>query len=96
MATAQTALSQEPVRKQGGLAQNVIESFPWLPCDVAAEIPVPGFSVGDLLKLRVGAVVQTGFPATSDIPLHVNKLFFGRGQFELIEGQIAVRITEFS
>ena len=96
MATAQTALIPEPARNHEELARNVIELFPWLPCEVAAEIPVPGFSVGDLLELRVGAVVQTGFPDTSDVPLHVNRILFGLGQFELIEGQIAVRITEFS
>lgn len=95
MATAQTAPIQEPARDQEGLARDVIESFPWLPCEVSAEIPVAQFMVGDLLKLRVGAIVQTGCTDRDDIPLRVNRLLFCLGQFELVGKQIAIRITEF-
>ena len=95
MATAQTAPVQAPTRSQEELARNVCDSFPWLPCDVVAEIPVLRFTVGDLYKLRAGLVVQTAFAVTNDIPLRVNNVAFGMGQFEMVESRIGIRITEF-
>ncbi len=75
-------------------AKSVFESYYWLPCETAVEIPVPGFTVGDLLKLHVGAIVQTATPANSELPIRVKKIVAGAGQLEVAGNQLAIRITE--
>lgn len=73
-----------------------IEDYPWLCCKAAAEVPVPKFTVGDLLKLRKGTVVQTATRVADDIPVKVNQTLLGRGRFEVVNDRLVVRITELS
>lgn len=77
-----------------GLGQ--LEQFGWLPCHLSLEIPITGFTVGDLLGLRKGSIVQTACHYASDIPLRVNGLLIGWTEFEVIGNRLAVRITEFA
>jgi len=57
---------------------------------------VPKFTVGDLLNLRNGGVVQTATRVADDIPLRVNKILLGWGRFEVADDRLAVRITELA
>jgi flagellar motor switch/type III secretory pathway protein FliN len=77
-------------------AQNAIEAFHWLTCKATAEIPVPRFTVADLMNLRKGAVLQTATASTQDIPLYINKIPVGRGQFEVVEKRLVLRLTELA
>lgn len=72
----------------------LLESMPWLPCTLSLELPVVGFTVGDLLALKEGAIVETACHHTSDVPLRVNKLLIGWTEFDVIGDRLAVRITE--
>ena len=94
MATARVAPAKPEPQPQDNLAQ-AIESFYWLCCEASSEIPVPGFTVGDLLNLKKGTVVQTASLAANDVPVWINKLFLGNGRFEVVGDKLAVRITEF-
>ena len=96
MATARVAPIRTEVTAQDGPSPTVFESFHWLPCRASVEVPIPGFTVGDLLKLSKGAVVQTASPLGKDVPIHINKILLGSGQFEVTEDRLAVRITEFA
>ena len=97
MATARVApVKSETTAAETSPALTVFESFGWLLRAVNAEIPVPGFTVGDLLKLAPGAVVQTATPAGKDVPIRVNGILLGLGKFEVIGDRLAVRITEFA
>jgi flagellar motor switch/type III secretory pathway protein FliN len=75
-------------------AQDLLDSMPWLPCTLSLEVPVVHFTVGDLLRLTVGSIVETACHQTSDVPLRVNKLLIGWTEFEVIGNQLAVRITD--
>ncbi len=77
-------------------ATSPIETYHWLSCKTTAEIPVPGFTVGDLLKLRKGDVVQTATRITEDVPVRINKTLLGWGRFEAVNDRRAVRITELA
>jgi len=57
---------------------------------------VPKFTVGDLLKLREGSVVQTTTRVADDVPLRINTTLLGWGRFEVVEDRLAVRITELA
>jgi flagellar motor switch/type III secretory pathway protein FliN len=71
-----------------------LDSMPWLPCMLSLEVPVVGFTIGDLLTLTKGSVVETSCHHTSDVPLRVNQLLIGWTEFEVIGDRLAVRITD--
>jgi flagellar motor switch/type III secretory pathway protein FliN len=71
-----------------------LDSMPWLPCSLTLEVPVPGFTLADLLMLTEGSIIATACHQTSDVPLRVNQLLIGWTEFEVIDDQLAVRITD--
>ncbi len=70
------------------------ELLPWLPCTLALEVPVVGFTVGSLLKLSAGSLLQTSFHQSTDIPLKVNGLLLAWTEFEVVGERLAARITD--
>jgi flagellar motor switch/type III secretory pathway protein FliN len=68
--------------------------LPWLPCSVALEIPVVGFTVGSLLRLKEGSLVQTATHQSTDLPLNVNGVLMAWTEFEVVGERLAARITE--
>ena len=71
-----------------------LDSMPWLPCTLSLDVPVVRFTIGDLLKLAKGTIVETACHHTSDVPLRVNQLLIGWTEFEVIGDRLAVRITD--
>lgn len=71
-----------------------LDSIPWLPCTLTLEVPVVNFTIGDLLSLKNGSIVETACHHTSDVPLRVNQLLIGWTEFEVVGDRLAVRITE--
>lgn len=82
--------SSGPAPQEGDL----LESMPWLPCTVTIDIPVPNFTIRDLLTLAEGSIVETACHQTSDLPLRVNNLLIGWTEFNVVGDRMAVRITE--
>ncbi|HUD22754.1 MAG TPA: FliM/FliN family flagellar motor C-terminal domain-containing protein [Acidobacteriaceae bacterium] len=74
--------------------QDPLDLMPWLPFTLSLELPVVRFTIGDLLTLTKGAIVETACHHTSDVPLRVNHLLIGWTEFEVIGDRIAVRITD--
>ena len=79
-----------------GATKEPIAKFEWLPCQLSLEIPVTRFTVGDLLRLSKGSIVETACHYTSDVPLRANGLLIGWTEFEVIGNRLAVRITELA
>jgi flagellar motor switch/type III secretory pathway protein FliN len=77
-------------------AKDPVEAYGWFPCLLSLEVPVSRFTVGDLLRLRVGSIVETSSHHTGDIPLRANGLLIGWTEFEVIGNRVAVRITELA
>jgi flagellar motor switch/type III secretory pathway protein FliN len=73
-----------------------LEEFAWLPCQLSVEIPVRRFTVGDLLNLKKGSIVETACHHASDVPLRANGLLIGWTEFEVIGTHLTVRITELA
>jgi flagellar motor switch/type III secretory pathway protein FliN len=67
-----------------------------LPCQLTVELALPSFKVADFLKLRPGSVVGTGWRVTHDVPLRINGILIGWGEFEGSGGRLAVRLTEMA
>jgi flagellar motor switch/type III secretory pathway protein FliN len=70
------------------------DRMPWLPCTLSVDLPVVQFTIGDLLTLTPGSIVETACHHTSDVPLRVNQLLVGWTEFEVIGDLLAVRITD--
>ncbi len=66
----------------------------WLPCVISVDLPVPLFTVRDLLQLDVGAVVETKIADGADVPVMVNAQLIGWAEFEMVGHKLAVRMTE--
>jgi flagellar motor switch/type III secretory pathway protein FliN len=72
------------------------EFLPWLPCTLALDLPVVSFTVGDLLSLTNGSIVETAYHQSSDLPLRVNGQLVGWTEFEVVGERLAVRLTDLS
>ncbi len=53
-----------------------------------------GFTVGSLLRLKEGSLVQTATHQSTDLPLNVNGVLMAWTEFEVVGERLAARITE--
>ena len=67
-----------------------------LPCQLTVEIPVPGFTVADLVHLERGRIVATRWTVGQDVPLRVNEELIAWSEFEIAQNRLAVRLTELA
>jgi flagellar motor switch/type III secretory pathway protein FliN len=82
-----------PTRETPGFSDELWEQAGWLPCELSVELPVPGFTVRDLLRLSVGSVVETQWKSGQDVPLHANSRQIGWIEFEAVGESLAVRLS---
>ena len=98
MSTAAHNLDPRPAEAPAPVEQpsttDLLDTMPWLPCTLSLEVPVVRFTIGDLLALTEGSIVETACHHTSDVPLRVNQLLIGWTEFDVIGDKLAVRITE--
>ena len=57
------------------------------------KIPLPGISLRELTTLRVGEVIVSEWPASEEVPLYASNVALSWGEFEVVDGAIAVRLT---
>lgn len=67
-----------------------------LPCELMVDLPLPGFTVADLLKLRPGSVIDAHWRVGHDVPLALNGTLIGWIEFEVVGDNLGVRITELA
>jgi flagellar motor switch/type III secretory pathway protein FliN len=85
----------EPIHSASvSTGNDLLDSMPWLPCTISLDVPVLRFTIGDLLALTRGSIVETACHHTSDVPLRVNQLLIGWTEFEIIGDRLAARITD--
>jgi flagellar motor switch/type III secretory pathway protein FliN len=96
MASARVAPIRPAPQQHQEPVVNPVESFHWLTCQATTEISVPHFTVGNLLNLKKGAVIASATSSTNDVPLYINKILLGKGQIEVIEKRLTIRITELA
>ena len=68
----------------------------WLPCELSLDLPVPKFTVQDLLCLRPESVVDTKWSQSKDIPLRANGKLLAWSELEVVGERLAVRLTELT
>lgn len=67
-----------------------------LTCELVVDLPLPGFKIADLLKLRPGSVIDAHWRAGQDVPLRLNGAQIGWIEFEVVGDRLAVRLTELA
>jgi len=90
MATA-LAVPQAPRQE---IPDSAWQEAGWLPVRLGAEISVRGFTVGDLLSLEVGSLVDAGVAADADVSVDVNGARVGCGKLAAPGDHRGVRLTE--
>ena len=65
-----------------------------LPCQLYVALEVPHFTVRDLLSLSVNSLVDTRRREGAHVPVLVNGVMVGWAEFDVIDGRLAVRMTE--
>ena len=88
---AALALPQTPPEQ---IAADIWQEAGWLPCRLHAEIAVSGFTVGDLLTLEAGSIVDSRISTEADVSVNVNGAHVGSGKLDLAGTRLAVRLTE--
>ncbi len=89
-----TAVGPEAVVEEPPREREPVELLPWLPCTLALEVPVVSFTVGTLLSLSVGTLIESAWHQSTDIPLRVNGLLMAWTEFEVVGERLAARITD--
>ena len=64
-----------------------------LPCRLVLEAPVVNFTVGTLMRLQPGSVLETAAQHNEDLLLHVNGQIVGTVKFDVTRDRLAVRLT---
>jgi flagellar motor switch/type III secretory pathway protein FliN len=64
-----------------------------LPCRLVLETPVIHFTVGTLMRLEPGSVVETAAQHNEDLLIHVNGQVVGTVKFDVTRDKLAVRLT---
>ncbi len=90
---AEPALALQP--------QTEVPSPAWLQaltlrCRLTVELPLPGFTVGAVLRLGKNTVVDSHWRLGKDTPLLVNGKLIAHGEFEAVGDRLGIRVTELA
>lgn len=65
-----------------------------LRCQLFVALDVPHFTIRDLLALSANSVVDTRRREGAHVPVLVNSVMVAWAEFDVIDGRLAVRMTE--
>ncbi len=65
-----------------------------LSCHLYVALDVPHFTIRDLLELSANSLVDTCRREGTHVPVLVNEVMVGWAEFDVIDGRLAVRMTE--
>jgi flagellar motor switch protein FliN/FliY len=63
---------------------------------IRAEVQLSRFKVRDLLSLAQGQIFESLSPDTEDVPLKIGQVQLGWSEFEVVEHQMALRLTRLA
>lgn len=89
----------EPNQTQNSIDRGPGEEAAWehvkgLPCRLSVELPIPRFTVGKLLHLAPGVLLDTHYEEGSHVPVLVNSETIGWGEFDVVDESLAIRLTD--
>ncbi len=87
------AKGEEPVEAES-FPESLLELAPEVPVNLVAVIGKTTTSVGDLMALRMGQVIDLGRPPGETVDVVVNGRLIARGELVDMDGQLGVRILK--
>lgn len=89
------ALVPQP-RVAAAEASAIPQAVRLLPVELEVSVPVGGFRVKNLLALEPGAVIETQWTSGDDMPLSAGDVQLAWTEFEVVDAQLAVRVTRLA
>ena len=71
-----------------------VDRFSDVPLKVAIELGRVNMTIGEILELREGAIVETRKLSGQPMEIMVNERLFGRGEVVVVGDNLAIRITD--
>lgn len=65
-------------------------------CELTVDLAIPNFKIADLLKMHKGSIVNAQWRLGRDVPLCLNATRIGWIEFEVVGGNLGVRLTELA
>lgn len=89
------ALVPSPHKSQS-IPLNLTPSVARLPIELEVAVPVRVFRVRNLLALEAGQVIEAQWAHGEDMPLAAGRVQLAWSEFEVVETQLAVRVTRLA
>jgi flagellar motor switch protein FliN/FliY len=89
----ENALVASPNATDEGVRIKLTAPVSRLPVELDVAVPVRDFRVRNLLALETGQVIETKWPLGEDMPLAAGNVQLAWSEFEVVETQLAVRVT---
>jgi len=83
--------SPHPISGEGEIPRN--SAIARLPVELDVAVPVRQFRVHNLLALEPGDLIETQWAHGEDMPLSAGAVQLAWTEFEVIESELAVRVT---
>lgn len=61
-----------------------------------AGIPLRGFKIGDLLRLKPGELIESDWQHTEDVPVRAGRIQVAWSEFEVADQRLMVRLTRLT
>jgi flagellar motor switch/type III secretory pathway protein FliN len=65
----------------------------WVPIQLGVALPVTRFCVRDLLALAAGQIIPTAWSSGEDLPLAIEDVQLAWVEMEVVDQEMAIRIT---
>jgi flagellar motor switch/type III secretory pathway protein FliN len=95
-AVAEQALVPSPQSLDNGAGMNVPPPVAQLPVEVDVALPIRDFRVRNLLALEPGQIIETLWAQGEDMPLAAGDVQLAWSEFEVVDSQLAVRVTRLA
>ncbi len=93
---AEQALVPSPPQVPKGSGMVLQASVARLPVELEVSVPVRNFRVRNLLALEPAQVIESGWGHGDDVPLASGPVQLAWSEFEVIDTQLAVRVTRLA
>ena len=90
---AEQALVPSPHAPVEGAGMVLSAPVARMPVELDVTVPVRNFRVRDLLAMEPGLVVETQWAHGEDMPLAAGAVQLAWSEFEVVDSQLAVRVT---
>ena len=93
---AEQALVPSPLTPAEGAGMELTEPLARLPVELDVAVPVRDFRVRNLLALEPGQVIETQWAHGEDLPLAAGDVQLAWSEFEVVDSELAVRVTRLA